>query len=91
MGQSVEIIGRNALALPFLLTIIGVVLFTGRQSGNVERETAVTFEKIESLGREMRSAFDSLRRESDQNINESRAATERLAFKYQLKYNHSEE
>ena len=91
MGQSVEIIGRNAPALAFLLTIIGVVHFNGRQIANVEREIAVTSEKIESLGRETRSAFDSLRRESDSKINESRAATERFAIEYQLKYNHSDE
>ena len=90
MGQSVEIIGRNAPALAFLLTIIGVVHFNGRQIANVEREIAVTV-KIESLGRETRSAFDSLRRESDSKINESRAATERFAIEYQLKYNHSDE
>ena len=91
MGQSVEIIGRNAPALAFLLTIIGVVHFNGRQIANVERKIAVTSEKVESLGRETRSAFDSLRRESDSKINESRAATERFAIEYQLKYNHSDE
>ena len=47
-----------------------------------------TLVRIESLGKETRAASDSIRRESNLKLNESRAAAERFAI---VKYKHSEQ
>jgi peptidoglycan hydrolase CwlO-like protein len=55
---------------------------------------ALTNEKLVSLSREndsLRREHESYRRETDSKINESRAAAEKLAIEYHLKYKHSEE
>ena len=62
-----------------------------RHIANFENDVALASVRIESLGRETRAGSDCLRRESDSKINESRAAAERFAIEYQLKYKHSVE
>ena len=94
LGQSMKIVGKNALALTSFVSLIGVEALNthfGRhlmaEIAATKAEIALAYEKIESLRRET----ESVKRETLSKIKEAQSASERLAIEYQLKYKHSEE